>query len=238
MTNQQKKPRIRTLSVHAGESPDPFTKAASPNIVMSTTFTVEADTPFSEESFQEDAPYNYTRWANPTVKQLEKKLAALENVESCIAFGSGMAAVTALLLHQLSPKDHLVISDVVYAATSEITNGLFPRMGIAVTKVNMSDLDEVRAAVTPQTKLIYAETPCNPIIRLTDISAVAKIAREAGAKLAVDSTFATPIATQPSNLGADYIIHSLTKYLRYLESIQRMADNERSCHSPTAYGGS
>ena len=126
---------------------------------MSTTFTAEADTSFSAESFQEEAPYFYTRWANPTVAQLEKKLAALENAESCIAFGSGMAAVTALLLHHLSPKDHLIISDVAYAATSEITNDLFPRMGIAVTKVNMSDLDELRAAVTPQTKLIYAETP-------------------------------------------------------------------------------
>ncbi len=213
MTNSQQKLRIRTLSVHAGEKPDPCTKASSPNLVMSTTFKAKAGSSFSVEGLPEDAPYFYTRWKNPTVEQLEKKLAAIESVESCIAFASGMAAITALLLYHLSPKDHLVISDITYAAAAEITNDLIPRMGIEVTKVNMSDLDELRAAITPRTKLIYVETPGNPIMRLTDISAVAGIAREAGAKLAVDSTFATPVATRPIDLGADYVIHSLTKYL-------------------------
>ena len=213
VTNPQNKLRIRTLSVHAGEKPDPYTKASSPNLVMSTTFKAEAGASFSVEGLQEDAPYFYTRWKNPTVEQLETKLAAVESTESCIAFSSGMAAITALLFYHLSPDDHLVISDVTYAAAAEITNDLIPRMGIEVTKVNMSDLDELRAAITPRTKLIYAETPCNPIMRLTDISAVAGIARLAGAKLAVDSTFATPVATRPIDLGADYVIHSLTKYL-------------------------
>ncbi len=210
---KQRKPGIRTLSVHAGETPDPSTKAASPNLVMSTTFLADPDASFSIEGQDEDAPYVYTRWSNPTVDQLEKKLAAIEDAEACIAFGSGMAAVTALLFHHLSPKDHLVISDVTYAATAEITKDLFPRMGIKVTKVNMADLDEVKAAITPRTKLVYAETPCNPLIRLTDIKAVAEITHAAGAKLAVDSTFATPIATRPIELGADYVVHSLTKYL-------------------------
>ncbi len=213
MTNPQNKLRIRTLSVHAGEKTDPCTKASSPNLVMSTTFKAEAGASFSVEGLREDAPYFYTRWKNPTVEQLETKLAAVEGTESCIAFSSGMAAITALLLYHLSPKDHLVISDVTYAAAAEITNDLIPRMGVEVTKVNMSDLDELRAAITPRTKLIYAETPCNPIMRLTDISAVAGIAHQAGAKLAVDSTFATPVATRPIDLGADYVIHSLTKYL-------------------------
>lgn len=213
MTNRKKKTGIRTLAVHAGERQDPYTGASSPNLVMSTTFKAEAGDSFSVEGLEEDAPYFYTRWKNPTVDQLEKKLAALENTESCIAFGSGMAAIIALLLYQLSPKDHLVISDVAYAGVAEITNDLIPRMDIGVTKVNMSDLDELRTAITPRTRLIYTETPCNPIIRLTDISAVARIAHEAGAKLAVDSTFATPVATRPIELGADYVIHSLTKYL-------------------------
>ena len=213
VTNPQQKLRIRTLSVHAGEKPDPCTKASAPNLVMSTTFKAKAGSSFSVEGLTEDAPYFYTRWKNPTVEQLEKKLSALESAESCIAFGSGMAAITALLLYHLSPKDQLVISDITYAATAEITNDLIPRMGIEVTKVNMSNLDELRAAITPRTKLIYAETPCNPIMRLTDISAVAGIAREAGVKLAIDSTFATPVATRPIDLGADYVIHSLTKYL-------------------------
>jgi methionine-gamma-lyase len=213
MKNRSRKLGIRTLSVHAGERPDPSTKATSPNLVMSTTFLAEAGASFSIEGLGKDAPYSYTRWANPTVDQLEKKLAVLENAESCIAFGSGMAAVTALLFYHLSPKDHLVINDVTYAGTAEITNDLIPQMGIKVTKVNMSDLDELKSSITPYTKLIFAETPCNPILRLTDISAVSEIAHNAGAKLAVDSTFATPIATRPIELGADYVIHSLTKYL-------------------------
>jgi methionine-gamma-lyase len=180
---------------------------------MSTTFIADPEVSFSVEGLTEDTPFFYTRWSNPTVDQLERKLSALEQAEACMAFASGMAAVSSLLLHILSAGDHLVISDVAYAATSEITNEIIPELGIRVTKVNMSNLDEVRAAVTPGTKLVYIETPCNPILRLTDIAAAAKIAHEAGAPLAVDSTFATPIATQPLTLGADYVIHSLTKYI-------------------------
>jgi methionine-gamma-lyase len=204
---------LRTKAVHAGERPDPATKAAAPNLVMSTSFIADADASFSVEGLEENAPFFYTRWSNPTVHQLERKLAELEGAEACIAFGSGMAAVTALFFYHLGHGDHLVISDISYAATAELTNDMLPRMGIKVAKVDMSDLDEVGEAVTDETKLVYVETPCNPILRLTDITAVAKIAREAGARLAVDSTFATPIATQPIDLGADYVIHSLTKYL-------------------------
>jgi len=213
MTSRNQKFGIRTLSVHAGESPDPSTSAASPNLVMSTTFIADPDSSFSVEGLGDNAPFIYTRWANPTVDQLEKKLSILEGAESCIAFGSGMAAVTALLLDELSSGDHLAISDIAYAATAEITNDLLPSLGIGVTKVNMSDLDELRSSITPRTKMVYAETPCNPILRLTDLVSVAKITHDAGAKLAVDSTFATPIATRPITLGADYVIHSLTKYL-------------------------
>jgi len=213
VTKRQQQLRIRTLAVHAGEKPDPCTKASSPNLVMSTTFKAEGDSSFSVEVLQDDAPYFYTRWKNPTVEQLEIKLAALEGTESCIAFSSGMAAITALLLYHLSLGDHLIISDIAYAGTAEITNDLIPHLGIKVTKVNLSDLDELKRAITPDTRLVFAETPCNPILRLTDIAAVAGIARAAGARLAVDSTFATPIATRPIDLGADYVVHSLTKYL-------------------------
>lgn len=204
---------LRTLSVHGGERPDPVTKASAPNLVMSTTFVADPDAGFSVERMGADAPFVYTRWGNPTVAQLEKKLALLEKAESCVAFGSGMAAISALLLHSLASGDHLVISDVTYAAAAEMTNDLFPALGIRVTKVNMADLDALRAAMTPQTRLVYAETPCNPILRLTDIAAAAEIAHSVNAKLAVDSTFATPVATQPLTLGADYVVHSLTKYL-------------------------
>ncbi|MBL7213731.1 MAG: PLP-dependent transferase [Desulfobacteraceae bacterium] len=204
---------MRTKAVHAGEKPDPITRASAPNLVMSTTFTAEAGASFSVEGLEADAPYYYTRWGNPTVRQLEQKLMALEGAEACVAFGSGMAAVNSLFFYHLSTDDHLVISDVSYAATAELTNDILPRMGIRISKVNMSDLDEVKRAVTSETKLVYAETPCNPILRLTDIRAVGDIAHTAGAKLAVDSTFATPIATKPLRLGADYVVHSLTKYL-------------------------
>ncbi|MDR2027581.1 MAG: PLP-dependent aspartate aminotransferase family protein [Prevotellaceae bacterium] len=203
----------QTKAIHAGEFPDPATKASAPNIVMSTTFVVDADTGFSVEEMDEDSTWVYTRWGNPTVRQLEEKLAAIEEAESAIAFASGMGAVTALLFHLLKAGDHAVISDVAYAALSEITNELIPALGIEITKVNTSDTGAVSAAIRSNTKLIYVETPCNPILRITDIAAVAAIARKAGAKLAVDSTFATPIATKPLQLGADFVIHSLTKYL-------------------------
>jgi methionine-gamma-lyase len=102
---------------------------------------------------------------------------------------------------------------VAYAAAAEITNSLIPGLGIEVSKVNMADLDELRAAITPRTRLIHIETPCNPLLRLTDIAAVVEIAKQAGAKVSMDATFCTPIATRPLDLGVDYVVHSLTKYL-------------------------
>lgn len=205
--------RFSTLAVHAGETPDPVTGASTPNLVLSTTFVAEAGSTFSVEGLTEDAPYFYTRWKNPTVEVLEKKLAALEGAQSCIAFASGMAAITSLFLHQLSPGDHLIISDVTYAAAAEITRDLFTRLGIRVSRVNLSEPEALRRALTDRTRLVFAETPCNPILRLTDIAATAEIAHQAGARLAVDSTFATPVATRPVELGADFVVHSLTKYI-------------------------
>ena len=204
---------VQTEAVHAGESPDPTTGASAPSIVMSTTFVADPEASFSSETVTAETPWVYTRWGNPTVDQLEKKLAVLEGAESCVAFASGMAAITALLIHRLQAGDHLVLSDISYAALAEMSHDLLPRMGIRITRVNMSDLDAVRTVVIPGTKLVYIETPCNPILRLTDIAAVANIAHDAGAQLAVDSTFATPMATRPLALGADFVLHSLTKYL-------------------------
>lgn len=203
----------QTIAIHAGEMPDSGNKSSAPDIVMSTTFLVDADTGFSVETLNDDQNWIYTRWGNPTINQLEAKLAALEQTEAAVAFASGMAAVSGLLFHILKAGDHLLISDVTYAALSEMANELIPQLNIEITKVNTSDLDAIRKAVKPNTKLIYIETPCNPLLRLTDISEVAKIAHSAGAKLAVDSTFATPVSTKPILLGADYVIHSLTKYL-------------------------
>ena len=203
----------QTKAVHGGEFPDPVTGASSPNLVMSTTFVVGADTGFSVEGLGEDDPFIYTRWGNPTIRQLEEKLALLEEAETAIAFASGMGAATALLLHSLRAGERAVVSDVTYAAVAEATNELFPGLGIVITKIDTSDLEALEAAVRPGVKLVYIETPCNPLLRLTDIGAAAEIAHRAGAQLAVDSTFATPVATRPLRLGADYVIHSLTKYI-------------------------
>jgi methionine-gamma-lyase len=203
----------QTKAIHAGETPDAVSGASAPNLVMSTTFVVDADAGFSVESMEENDTYVYTRWGNPTVHQLEEKLAVLENAETAVAFASGMGAISALLFHLLKAGDHAVISDVAYAALSEITNEMIPALGIAITKVNTSDPEAVQNAMRPNTRLVYIETPCNPLLRLTDIAAVAGIACRSGAKLAVDSTFATPVATRPLELGAHFVIHSLTKYL-------------------------
>jgi methionine-gamma-lyase len=203
----------QTKAIHAGENPDPVTKASAPNLVMSTTFVTEAGTGFSVEGLDENDSWVYTRWGNPTIHQLEEKLAALEEAETAVAFASGMSAIVAMLFHVLKAGDHAIISDVAYAALSEITNEMIPTLHIDITKVNTSDPIAIQAALKPNTKLIYIETPCNPLLRLTDIVVTAEIAHSVGAKLAVDSTFATPLATKPLQLGADFVIHSLTKYL-------------------------
>jgi len=204
---------LQTLAVHAGEGPDPTTRASAPNLVMSTTFVIDPDIAFSAEELEPDAPFVYTRWGNPTVRQLEEKLAALEAAETCMAFASGMAAISALFTQLLRPGDHLIMSDVAYAGASELVNSIVPRSGVAVGRVDLSDLDALRAELRPTTRLVYAETPANPILRLTDIAALARVVHEAGALLAVDSTFATPVATRPIELGADFVVHSLTKYM-------------------------
>lgn len=190
-----------------------MTGASAPNIVMSTSFTVDEPRGFSALEQEGSEGFVYTRWANPTIRQLEVKLAALEGAGDCRAYASGMAAITALLLTRLSPGDHVVVGDVLYPGTAELVRSTLPRMGIRVTTVDTSDLEAVEASLSDPTALVWIETPANPILRLTDIAAVASIAHDAGAELAVDSTFATPIATRPLGLGADYVVHSLTKYM-------------------------
>lgn len=204
---------FQTRAIHAGEAPDPTTGASAPNLVMSTTFVTEAGGTFSAEDFGPDTPYIYTRWGNPTVAQLERKLAALEGAEAGVAFASGMAAITGLLQHLLRPGDHLVLSDVSYAGTAEFARDYLAERGVAVTRVDLSDPEHLAEALRPETRLVYAETPANPLVRLTDIARVAALTHAAGARLAVDSTFATPVATRPLDLGADFVLHSLTKYL-------------------------
>lgn len=204
---------IKSRAVHGGEQPDPQTGASSPNIVMSSTFAVDAPMSFSAENRDENAPYVYGRWGNPTVRQLEKKLALLEETEACLCFASGMAATSAVLLSVLKQGDHVVMSDVNYPGTAELARNTLSRYGIEVTAVDTSRPELVAQSMQPNTRLLWIETPANPILRLADISVLSEIAHANKAELAVDSTFASPVATRPVTLGADYVVHSLTKYI-------------------------
>ena len=205
--------KLRTRAIHAGEKPDISTGASSPNIVMSSTFAHDEPLGFSINSFEGESPFIYSRWSNPTTKQLEEKLSNLEEAEECLTFSSGMAATSAVFFSLLSSGDHLVMSNVNYPGTAELVRDSLPRMGIEYTAVDTSDLKMVEQAMKKNTRLVWVETPANPILRLTDIELVAEIAHSKGALLAVDSTFATPIGTRPITKGADLVVHSLTKYI-------------------------
>lgn len=205
--------KLRTRAIHAGEKPDISTGASSPNIVMSSTFAHDEPLGFSINSFEGESPFIYSRWSNPTTKQLEEKLSNLEEAEECLTFSSGMAATSAVFFSLLSSGDHLVISNVNYPGTAELVRDSLLRMGIEYTAVDTSDLKMVEQAMKKNTRLVWVETPANPILRLTDIELVAEIAHSKGALLAVDSTFATPIGTRPITKGADLVVHSLTKYI-------------------------
>ena len=204
---------LETIAIHGGESPDGQTGASAPNLVMSSTFVVKEDSGFSAHDLDQDSPYLYSRWGNPTVQQLQDKLTLLEAGEACACFASGMAAASGILLTELSQGDHLLLSDVSYAGVAELARTTLPRMGINVTTVDMSDLDAVANSIQSNTKLIWAETPLNPILRLTDLTALCQLANSNGIPVAVDSTFGSPVATQPITLGATYVMHSLTKYI-------------------------
>jgi methionine-gamma-lyase len=220
-----------TLAVHAGEEPDPETGALRLPLHMATTYKLPG---FGARLFDallmtsERPPHAYARWSNPTVRALEDRLVALEAGEErrgwprrsgrgpdvgCVATASGMAAVSALLLTLLGKGDHVVASEVCYAGSVELFGLHLPRWGIDVSLVDTSDLAQVRAALRPNTRLVYVETPANPILRIADVAALARLAHGAGALLAVDSTWAGPTLLKPLALGADYVVHSLTKYL-------------------------
>ncbi|MGE3871498.1 MAG: PLP-dependent aspartate aminotransferase family protein [Parvibaculaceae bacterium] len=204
----------RTAAIHAGEGVDPVSRASSPNLVMSSTFAPTEVAGFSARNRQGYDGFVYARLSNPTVRQLEDKLAALEGAESCQCYASGMAASSALMLGRLSQGDHLVISDTNYVGTAELVRDTLPRFGIDVTPVDTSDLAMVGRAITARTRMLWIETPANPIMRLSDIAALAKLARAKKVRdVAVDSTFASPIGLEPLALGADFVVHSLTKYI-------------------------
>jgi methionine-gamma-lyase len=181
---------------------------------MSVTFAPERVAGFSARNRGDYEGFSYARVSNPTVAQLEAKLAALEEAESCQCYASGMAASSALLFGRLSRGDHLVISDSNYVGTAELVRDTLPRFGIEATPVDTSDPGMVASTIRPNTRMLWIETPANPIMRLADIEALSRLAHERGVRdVVVDSTFASPVATRPLRLGADFVLHSLTKYI-------------------------
>ncbi len=202
-----------TTAIHAGEMPDPTTGASSPAIHMSSTFVGQDVSGFSAYDLTPDSPYAYARWANPTVTMMETKIAALQGTEACLATASGMAAATAIFLTFLSAGDHCIVSDVSYAGVAELARDTLPRLGIAVSTVNMSDPGAVAAALRPETRLIHTESPVNPICRLTDLAEISRIAHAAGALVSCDATFASPLGMDTGALGIDLVMHSATKYI-------------------------
>ncbi|HZP67551.1 MAG TPA: PLP-dependent transferase [Rudaea sp.] len=193
-----------TLFVHAGAEPDAATGAVVPPLHLATTFK---HGPAGERV----ASYEYVREGNPNQTQLEDAIAVLENGAGALAFASGMAAISALL-DSLAPGSHLVYPRDCYTGLRVLANEFLVQRGITATAADTGDATAVRAAMTPQTRLVWLETPSNPQLRVSDISAVAEIARAHGALVACDNTFATPLLQQPLALGADIVMHSTTKY--------------------------
>ncbi|MBK8215667.1 MAG: cystathionine gamma-synthase [Myxococcales bacterium] len=201
MTNDA---RFDTLCIHAGQEPDPGTGAVMTPIVLASTF--------AQERPGVHKGYDYARAGNPTRAALEACLAALEGAKHGVAFGSGCGAMTTLLL-TLKSGDHVLVGDDVYGGTFRIFDKVLKQFGISATFIDMGDLSAVAAAVRPETRMLWLETPSNPMLKVFDIAAIAEIAHARGIPLTVDNTFATPALQSPLALGATAVVHSTTKYL-------------------------
>jgi cystathionine gamma-synthase len=197
--------RFETLAVHAGHGVDPATGAVTEPIHLSTTFERGADGGYPHG-------YLYSRNHNPNRNGLEAALAALEGGSSCAAFSSGLAAVTAIF-QGLQPGDHVVAPKDIYHGTANVLKHLFAKWGVAASFVDMTRLDHVTEALRPTTRIVWIETPSNPLLQCVDIAAVAGIAHGAGARAVADNTFASPALQRPLELGCDLVMHATTKYL-------------------------
>ena len=197
---------FETRAIHTGQDPDPRTGAVITPIFQTSTYAQDGVGGTREG-------YEYSRTANPTRTVMEEALAALENAAHCVAFASGMAATDAVLRIVLRPGDHLVLGNDAYGGTFRLIDKVLTGWGVDYTVADMSSPDEVRAALRPETKLVWCETPSNPLLGIAPITELAEVARSIGARLVVDNTFATPYLQQPLGLGADIVVHSTTKYL-------------------------
>jgi O-succinylhomoserine sulfhydrylase len=203
---------LETLAVRAGIERSQFNEH-SEALYLTSSF-VFGSAAEAAARFSGQTPGNiYARFTNPTVTAFQERLAVLEGAESCVATSSGMSAILATVMGLLSAGDHIVSSRSLFGATVQLFGNIMKRFGIATTFVSQTDVAAWRAAVQPNTKLLFAETPSNPLTEICDIAALSQVARQAGALLAVDNCFCTPILQRPLDLGADLVIHSATKYL-------------------------
>ncbi|MEB3980430.1 cystathionine gamma-synthase [Mycobacterium sp. 663a-19] len=197
---------LATKAIHAGYRPDPATGAVNAPIYASSTFAQDGVGGLR-------GGFEYARTGNPTRSALETSLAAVEDGAFARAFSSGMAATDCALRAMLRPGDHVVIPNDAYGGTFRLIDKVFTQWNVGYTPVALSDLDAVRDAITPRTRLVWVETPTNPLLSIADIAAIAEIGRQHSAKVLVDNTFASPALQQPLTLGADVVLHSTTKYI-------------------------
>ncbi len=203
---------IETQCVHAGLKETEEGAVVTP-IYQTSTFKFKNAEQGARLFKGEEEGYIYTRMRNPTVEAMENAVAVLEGGAKALGCGSGMAAVHTLIAATVNAGEHIICSESCYGATSTLLSNIMPKFNINTTFVDTSDLEAIKKAIQPNTKLIYAETPGNPTMIMSDLAEISKIAKSIGAKFAVDNTFMSPILQRPFELGADYIIHSMTKYL-------------------------
>jgi cystathionine gamma-synthase len=199
-------PGFNTRAIHAGQEPDPVTGAVVVPVHLTSTYKQDGVGGLR-------GGYEYSRSANPTRTALQEALAALEEGSTGLAFASGLAAEDALLRTVCAPGDHVVLPGDAYGGTFRLVSKVFSRWGVEHTPVDLNDLDALRTAIRPTTRVVWCETPTNPLLNVSDIAALAEVAHGAGALLVVDNTFASPYLQRPLTLGADVVVHSTTKYL-------------------------
>ena len=203
---------INSKLIHAGGFKDPLGSATTP-IYQSSTFSFESAEHGARCFSGESDGFIYTRLGNPTIGELEKAVAALENGYGGIATSSGMGAITVVYMYYLAAGSHIVSHDAVYGPARSVLENLFAKFGVESTFIDTADLEQVKAAIKPNTKLLYTETPANPTIGISDLKALASIAHEHDIPLCVDNTFCSPYLQRPLELGADIVVHSMTKFI-------------------------
>jgi len=203
---------LETLAIRAGIERSQFNEH-SEGLYLTSSFVFKSAAEAAARFANKEPGNIYSRFTNPTVSAFQERLAALEGAETCVATASGMSAILACVMGLLSAGDHVVASRSLFGATVQLFTNILGRFGIETSFVSQTDTAAWAAAVKPNTKLFFVETPSNPLTELCDIAALAQVARQAGAKLAVDNCFCTPILQRPLDLGADVVIHSATKYL-------------------------